>query len=250
MINIILNGCNGKMGHVLASMIASQPNCQVVCGFDITPDPNATFPVYTNPTEYKGPADVLIDFSNPKALEHLLPYVTERKIPTIFATTGLSEAQLCAIHDASAVIPVFFSANMSVGVNLLIELAQKAAKFLGDGFDVEIIEKHHNQKLDAPSGTALAIANALAEVKEDVHYVYDRHAVRKKRGTEEIGIHSIRGGTIVGEHEVIFAGRDEIISVSHRADSREIFATGALKAAMFLAKQPAGFYSMKDLLNS
>lgn len=250
MINIILNGCNGKMGRVLASLIEAQPNCQVACGFDITPATDAAFPVYTAPSDYNGPADVLIDFSNPKALDNLLPYVVERKIPTIFATTGLSDAQLAAIHDASAVIPVFFSANMSVGVNLLIELAQKAAKFLGDGFNIEIIEKHHNQKLDAPSGTALAIADALAEVRPDTHYVYDRHSVRKKRDSDEIGIHSIRGGTIVGEHDVLFAGRDELITLSHRADSREIFATGALKAALFLAEQPAGFYSMKDLLNS
>lgn len=250
MTNIILNGCNGKMGHVLSAMIAAQPSCQVVCGFDIAPSSDAKFPVYTDPFEYSGPADVLIDFSNPKALERLLPYVKERKIPTIFATTGLSEAQLASIKEASATIPVFFSANMSVGINLLIELAQKAAKFLDTGFDIEIVEKHHNQKLDAPSGTALAIADALAEVKDDTHYVFDRHAVRKKRNPDEIGIHSIRGGTIVGEHEVIFAGRDEIISVSHRADSREIFATGALKAALFLAKQPAGFYCMKDLLNA
>lgn len=250
MTNIILNGCNGRMGRVLTSLIEAQPNCRVVCGFDVTEATDRPFPVYTSPEDYDGPVDVLIDFSNPKALEKLLPYVSRRKIPTIFATTGLSDAQLASLREASSSIPVFFSANMSVGVNLLIELAQKAAKFLGEGFNIEIIEKHHNQKLDAPSGTALAIADALTDVLPETQYVYDRHSVRKKRSSEEIGIHSIRGGTIVGEHDVLFAGRDEIITLSHRADSREIFATGALKAALFLAKQPAGFYSMKDLLNS
>ena len=249
MINIILNGCNGRMGRVLTAMIETNPLCQVVCGFDIAASADSGYPVYTNPWDYDGPADVLIDFSNPKALETLLPYVKERKIPTVFATTGLSEAQLTDLHEASSSIPVFFSANMSIGINLLIELAQKAAKFLDTGFDVEIIEKHHNQKLDAPSGTAIAIADALAEVRDETHFVYDRHAVRKKRDSAEIGIHSIRGGTIVGEHEVIFAGRDEIITVGHRADSREIFANGALKAAIYLTKQPAGLYSMKDLIN-
>lgn len=249
MINIILNGCNGKMGHVLADMIAAQPGCRVICGFDIVPNNELAFPVYTDPYDYTGTADVLIDFSNPKALERLLPYVKEHKIPTIFATTGLSNVQLDAIKEAAKTIPVFFSANMSIGINLLIETVKKAAQFLDTGFDIEIVEKHHNQKLDAPSGTALALADSInEELDNEYEYIYDRSQVRQKREKKEIGISAVRGGTIVGDHDVIFAGTDEVITFSHRAYSKAVFAKGAVQAAKYLAGKPAGKYDMSEVV--
>jgi 4-hydroxy-tetrahydrodipicolinate reductase len=191
----------------------------------------------------------MIDFSHPSALPDILDYAIDKKLPLVIATTGMSQEDVALIRESSLSIPVFFTFNMSLGVNLLVELAKKAASILGDGFDVEIIEKHHNQKIDAPSGTALMIADAVSEVLPyNASYAYDRHSVRKKRSREEIGIHSLRGGTIVGEHQVVFAGTDEIITLSHQALSREIFATGALAAARFLVEQRPGLYSMKDIV--
>jgi len=251
MINIILSGCNGKMGQVITRLIEENEDTKIVCGFDINTTMLNDYPVYKTPNEFKGSADVIIDFSHPSSLSPLLTFAQNRNFPIVVCTTGLSSAQINEISSASQNIPVFFSANMSLGVNLMIDLVTRAAKFLEESFDIEIIEKHHNLKIDAPSGTALAIADAIAEsLTKPTEYVYDRHSVRKKRDKKEIGIHAVRGGTIVGEHSVIFAGQDEVIEVMHQATSKEVFAVGSVRAAKFLAGMGKGLYSMKDLINS
>ncbi len=251
MINILLSGACGRMGQAISALCENFENLNISCGFDSFTGLNAKYPIYDDFEKINEPVDVIIDFSNPSNTENLLSYAKRNSIPCIIATTGLSAEQKELMNETSKKIPVFFSANMSLGVNLIIALAQKAAKILSDDFDIEIIEKHHNQKLDAPSGTALAIADAITEaVDNSMQYVYDRHSVRKKRDKSEIGIHAVRGGTIVGEHDVIFAGNHEIIEINHRADSREIFATGALKAAEFIFGKPSGMYSMKDLFGN
>ena len=238
------------MGRTVVACAAENGNCEIAAGIDVKDGAGVSFPVFHNPAEADVPADALIDFSNPSLLTPLLEFGIGRKIPLVLCTTGYSKEQRQEIKKASARIPVFFSGNMSLGVNLLIELSKKAAKVLGGSFDIEIIEKHHNRKIDAPSGTALMIADGISSVLEkDMHYVYDRHSQRKPRETTEIGIHSVRGGTIVGEHDVIFAGPHEVITLSHSAQSRDIFALGALHAAEFIACQANGLYSMADLLN-
>ena len=249
MTNIILSGANGKMGKVITAMAAENDDLNIVCGFDVNTE-STGFPVYQNPDEYAGGADVIIDFSHPSAFENLTEYALKRKLPIIMCTTGLSSVQLKKLEEMSKEIPVFFSANMSLGINLLIQLAKKATEIL-NGFDIEIVERHHNQKIDAPSGTALAIADAINEsMTAEAEYVYDRHSKRCKRSKNEIGIHAVRGGTIVGDHSVIFAGKDEIIELNHHAHSKEVFASGALAAARFMNGKPAGFYNMTDLVNS
>lgn len=249
MINIILSGANGKMGRVIARLASQMDDVSICAGFDIDETPGDGFLVYSDPDKFDGDADVIIDFSHPDALPRLIDFSIRRKTPIVIATTGLSKSHLDLIKKTSAHIPVFFSANMSLGVNLLIDLVCRAASVLSSGFDIEIIEKHHNQKIDAPSGTALAIADALcADTKNQFEYVYDRHSVRRRRGENEIGIHAVRGGTIVGEHSVIFAGNDEIIEIKHSAASKEIFAVGALRAAKFLVGKSPALYSMSDLL--
>jgi len=250
MVNIIINGCNGKMGKFISSIISDRDDCRVVAGFDINTQANDGFPVYAQPDEYKGEADVIIDFSHPSSLEKLLDYAKKNNLPIVVSTTGLSDEQKNDLAQAAKVIPVFFSANMSIGVSLIAELAKTAAKILGQGFDIEIIEKHHNQKIDAPSGTALMLADAICEVvPEEMTYEYNRQAKRGKRTKNEIGIHAVRGGTIVGEHDVIFAGRDEVITISHSAASKEIFAVGAVNAALFLVNKEPKLYSMKDFVS-
>lgn len=249
MTNIILSGANGKMGKVIAAMAAENDDLNIVCGFDVNTG-SSDFPVYSNPEEYIDDADVIIDFSHPSAFENLTEYALKRKLPIIMCTTGLSSVQIKKLEEMSKEIPVFFSANMSLGINLLIQLAKKATEIL-NGFDIEIVERHHNQKIDAPSGTALAIADAINEsMTADAEYVYDRHSKRCKRSKNEIGIHAVRGGTIVGDHSVIFAGKDEVIELNHHAHSKEVFASGALAAARFMNGKPAGFYNMTDLVNS
>lgn len=248
MINIILSGANGKMGQAVAALSKKDPDLKIRAGFDINNIETDTFPVYTAPAEYTGEADCIIDFSHPSAFDGIISYALARKLPVVFATTGLNPEQIAKINEASKTIPVFYSANMSVGVNLIIDLVTRAENVLKDSFDVEIVEKHHHRKVDAPSGTALAIADAIKENStKDYEYVYDRHAVRQKRAENEIGIHAVRGGTIVGEHTVIFAGNDEIIEIKHTALSRDIFAEGALRAAKFITGKSAGLYKMKDL---
>ena len=249
MINILLSGANGKMGQAVTRLAEESDQVQISAGFDINTEQKAGFPVYDDLSRVQEPVDVIIDFSHPAMLDNILNYAAEEDIPAVICTTGLTTEQVSRIEYEAQNIPLFFSANMSLGVNLLIDLVCRAAKILENNFDIEIIEKHHNQKLDAPSGTALAIANALADtLSYPAEYVYDRHSVRKKRDKHEIGIHAVRGVTIVGEHDVLFAGTDEVIEIRHAAASKEVFAVGAVRAAMFLKEQKPGLYAMKDLI--
>ena len=249
MIRMIMHGCGGKMGRVVAEIVASDDACQIVAGID--PGlPLADFPVFATPAECTVAADVIIDFSTATAVPALLAFAKAKNIPLVACTTALSEETMALLQETSKSVAVLKSANMSVGVNLLMELVQKAAQILYDAnFDIEIVEKHHNQKIDAPSGTAMALANAINEAMEQqFHYVYDRSQTNEKRERKEIGVHAVRGGNIVGDHDVIFAGRDEVIELTHRATSREVFAVGAVKAAKYLAFKDPGLYSMKDVL--
>lgn len=249
MINILLSGANGKMGQAVTRVAAESDSACIVAGFDINTAQSSTYPVYDNIDDIKEKIDVIIDFSHPSMLDNILNFAVANSIPAVICTTGLSKEQISRIEYESKNTPIFFSANMSIGVNLLIDLVCRAAKILESNFDIEIIEKHHNQKLDAPSGTALAIADALSDaVSYNPEYVYDRHSVRKKRDKQEIGLHAVRGGTIVGEHNVIFAGTDEVIEVKHSATSKEVFAVGAVRAAIFIKDMKPGLYTMKDLI--
>lgn len=249
MTKIILCGANGKMGHVIQSVVAGRDVCEIVAGVDINTE-STGFPVYSTFGEIKETADVIIDFSNPALLDSMLAFSEDKKIPVVIATTGYDDKQKKQIEKASEKCAVFFTYNMSMGINLLANLAKKATEVLGSDFDIEIVEKHHNQKIDAPSGTALMLADAICEeIDDNMKYEYDRHSKREKRSKNEIGIHSVRGGTIVGEHEIIFAGRDEIITLSHSARSKEIFAVGAVNAAVFMSGKDSGMYSMKDLID-
>ena len=248
---IIISGCNGRMGRVVESICEADPDVSVVAGFDVSLESRA-FPVFVSPANFTGEADAVIDFSSPAALDGLLAFALERKVPLVLATTGYSDEQLAQIYEASKRIPIFRSANMSLGINVLLELVKKAAAVLGDSYDIEIVEKHHNRKVDAPSGTALMIADAAASALNfKPEYVYERHSVRQSRDKKEIGISAVRGGTIVGIHEIMFAGRDEIIEIKHTAMSREIFANGAVKAAKFLAGvSKPGMYDMSMLVEN
>lgn len=248
MTEIILSGCSGKMGASIIASVSARTDCRITAGVDLAQPKDTAFTYAKSFEELNVNADVIIDFSNPVVLDSMLAYAQDHKIPCVICTTGYNEDQKAKIKAASEIIPVFYSGNMSLGINLIIELAKKAASVFGDDFDVEIVEQHHNQKLDAPSGTALMIADAIAEVKTDSEYIYDRHAYRRKRDKREIGIHSVRGGNIVGEHEVIFAGTDEILKISHSARSKTVFAVGAVNAAVFLKGKKPGMYDMSDLL--
>jgi len=252
MIKILLSGCNGRMGCAVINSCSKTPLCSVIAGVDVMGDSHKNdFPVFTSIDEYVGKCDVIVDFSHHTATAGLLNYGIKKNIPVVIATTGHTIEETNLINEASKVIPIFYSRNMSLGINLLIALAKKAYLTLGNSYDIEIIEKHHNQKLDAPSGTALMIADALKNLKGvDTEYVYDRHTTRKVRNESEIGIHAIRGGTIVGEHDVLFAGNDENITISHSASSRNVFAEGAVRAALFIADKPAGLYNMDDIVNT
>lgn len=249
MTKIILCGCNGKMGAAITGIVGERADCEIVAGVDINTAALNGYPVYADIADVKESADAIVDFSNPAALDGILAYATEKKIPAVLCTTGYSEGQLTQIREASEKVAVFRSGNMSLGINLLTALARKAAQVLGDSFDVEIVEQHHHRKLDAPSGTALMIADAISEeLPYDARYEYDRHSVRRKRERNEIGIHSVRGGTIVGVHEVIFAGQDEVITITHTAQSRGVFASGAVNAAIYMSGRPAGLYDMGDVI--
>jgi len=233
MLKVLLNGCNGKMGQVVSKVAKTYEDVTIVAGVDLNTTRNFDYPVYSNPSQIQEEFDVIIDFSLPEATLAILEFAKEK------------------IVESSKEIPVFWSANMSLGVNLVADLVQKAYKTLGSRFDIEIVEKHHNQKIDAPSGTALMLADAINEVANNAYeYIYDRHTRRKKRAQNEIGIFSVRGGTIVGEHSVIFAGPDEIIEIKHTALSKEVFANGSIRAAMFIKDKKPGIYNMSDLINS
>lgn len=249
MTKIVITGAGGKMGKVIASLVKNRQDCEIIAGIDIIPAQFDNFPLVVKPFDLEEKPDVIIDFSHPSALDELLSYCKMKNVPIVIATTGYTEEQIEKIKAASQQVPIFFTFNMSLGINLLIDLAKRAAAVLGTQYDVEIVEKHHNLKKDAPSGTALMIAEAINEVYgNEKKYVYDRHNVRKPREKEEIGISSIRGGTIVGEHEVIFAGHDEVITLTHSAQSKEVFAAGAINAAIFLKDKQPGLYEMSDLV--
>lgn len=248
MTKIILSGANGKMGRVIQNVVSLRDDCEIVAGVDLNTE-STSFPVYTDINEISEKADVIIDFSNPVLLDNLLAYSKANKMPLVIATTGYDDNQKAQINDASKECPIFFTYNMSMGINLLANLAKKAVSVLGSDFDIEIIEKHHNQKIDAPSGTALMLADAICEkIDNDMKYEYDRHSKREKRTKNEIGLHAVRGGTIVGEHDIMFCGRDEIITLSHSARSKEIFAVGAVNAAVYMNGKDAGLYDMAELI--
>ncbi len=248
MCKLIIQGVCGRMGQALVSLIEERPDCIVVAGVDITDDKNATFPIYPSLEEVQESADVLIDFSLPEATKATLPVCAKRKLSCVICTTGLGDDLKKEMQFTATQCGVFYSANMSLGINLLMELVKNAQKAL-PGFDIEIVEKHHHNKLDAPSGTALALADSINNSSgERFHYVYDRHEVRQKRAQDEIGLHAVRGGSIVGEHDVIFAGPDEVITLSHSAYSRDVFANGAISAALFLQGKQPGLYSMRDVI--
>ncbi len=250
MTKMIMHGCNGRMGHVIVDLVKEDADIEVVAGVDAFGDSNYEFPVFKSLGECDVQADVIVDFSNASAVDGLLDFCVSKNLPLVLCSTGLSEQQLSKVKDASAKVAILRSANMSVGVNALIKVLKEVSPmFAAAGFDIEIVEKHHNQKLDAPSGTAIALADAVNEsLNNEYEYVYDRSTRREKRPEKEIGISAVRGGTIVGDHDVIFAGLDEVVTVSHRAYSRAIFGKGAIQAAKFLAGKQPGMYDMADVL--
>ncbi len=250
MTKVIMLGCNGRMGQMITEMISQDDECQIVAGVDIFTEKENSYPVFSKIEDCQIDADAIIDFSSANEFEKRMDYAVEKQIPIIVCSTGLSEEQLAYMKKASEKVAVLKSANMSLGVNLLLKLVKEAAqKLAADGFDVEIVEKHHNQKLDAPSGTALALADSINEAMNGQYeYVFDRSQVRQKRGKKELGISAVRGGTIVGEHDVIFAGTDEVVTFSHTAYSRAVFAKGSITAAKYIKGKPAGMYDMSDVL--
>ena len=250
MIKIMMHGCCGHMGQVISGLVEKDPDAQIVAGVDISDKGNTGYPVYTDLHACKEDVDVVIDFSSAKAVDALLDYCAEKKLPVVLCTTGLSEEQLAKVEETAKKTAVLKSANMSLGINTLLKLIQEAAKVLATaGFDMEIVERHHRLKLDAPSGTAIALADSLNEAMgNEYDYVYDRSQRREKRPDKEIGISAVRGGTIVGDHEVIFAGPDEVIEFKHTAYSKAVFGKGAIEAAKYLAGKPAGRYDMADVI--
>lgn len=250
MVKTIMHGCNGKMGQVITDMVKNDDTAEIVAGIDVVDNRDNGYPVFTDIDACDVPADVIIDFAAAVAVDKLLDYSVKHKIPVVLCTTGLSEAQIAKVEEASRKVAVLRSANMSLGINTLMKLLKEAANiFAPAGYDIEIVEKHHNQKVDAPSGTALALADSINEARNNEYeYVYDRSQVRKKRDKKELGISAVRGGTIVGEHEVIFAGVDEVIEFKHTAYSKSVFAKGAVEAGKYLAGKPAGLYNMSDVI--
>lgn len=251
MVRVIMHGCNGKMGQTISGLIAADDGIEIAAGVDAYDDGRNPYPVFHTIEECDITADAVIDFSAALAVDGLITYCVDKQIPCVLCTTGLSEEQLAKVQEASGKVAILKSANMSLGINMLLKLLKDATHILAPaGFDIEIVEKHHNQKVDAPSGTALALADSInEELNNDYNYVYDRSQVREKRTQKEIGISAVRGGTIVGDHDVIFAGADEVITFSHRAYSKAVFGKGAIQAAKFLAGKPAGMYDMSDVIN-
>ncbi|MCI5584179.1 MAG: 4-hydroxy-tetrahydrodipicolinate reductase [Lachnospiraceae bacterium] len=252
MTRVIMHGCNGKMGQVIAGLIREDKEVELVAGIDVSNHITNPFPVFSDIKDCDVEADVIIDFATAAAIDGLLNYCEAKKLPCVLCTTGLSEEQLKKVEETSRKTAILKSANMSLGINTLLKLLKEAAAILAPaGFDIEIVEKHHNLKVDAPSGTALALADAInEELNNEYEYVYDRSQKREKRSSGEIGISAVRGGTIVGDHDVIFAGTDEVITFSHTAYSRAVFGKGAVQAAKFLKGKPAGMYQMSDVIEA
>lgn len=252
MTRVIMHGCNGKMGQVISGLIAADPDVTMAAGVDVRDDGHNSYPVFTDIDKCDVEADCLIDFSAAVAVDKMLDYCVSRRLPCVLCTTGLSEELLARVQEASKSIAVLKSANMSLGINLLLKILKEAAGVLAPaGFDMEIVEKHHNLKVDAPSGTALALADSInEEFGNEYEYVYDRSARREQRPRKEIGISAVRGGTIVGDHDVIFAGADEVITFSHTAYSKAVFGKGAVQAAKFLAGKPNGMYDMSNVIDA
>ena len=250
MTKIIMNGCNGHMGQSISKIVSQTDGAEIVAGIDLTGESINDYPVFTDIDRCDIEADVIIDFSSPKAADHLIDYCVRTGTPIVLCTTGLSDEQIARVTEAAAKVAVLRSANMSLGINTLFTILKQAAGVLAPaGYDMEIVEKHHNQKIDAPSGTALALADVLKETAgDDYFYRYDRGQIREKRDPKEIGIAAVRGGTIVGEHDVIFAGEDEVITISHTAYSKAVFGKGALEAAIFLAGKKSGLFNMQDVI--
>ncbi|MBQ6380208.1 MAG: 4-hydroxy-tetrahydrodipicolinate reductase [Clostridia bacterium] len=249
MTDIILCGCCGHMGSTISELCENDSSVNIVAGVDAYDSGKTAYPVFKSFENLDRKADVIIDFSNPSVLDSMLSYAQNTHTPVVIATTGYDEEQLATIKAAAEKVAIFFTFNMSLGINLMCSLARTATKVLGESFDIEIIEKHHNQKIDAPSGTAIMLANAISEeLEQKPLFEYDRHSKRAKRPKNEIGIHSVRGGTIVGEHEIIFAGTDEVVSIKHQAMSKKVFAAGAVNAAKFLKGKQNGMYSMEDII--
>lgn len=250
MVRFIMHGCNGHMGQVITGLVAQDPEAEIVAGIDLVDNRDNGYPVFSNIRDCDVQADAVIDFASAKATDNLLDYCVEKKLPVVLCTTGLSAGQLDKVREASREVAVLKSANMSLGINTLLSLLRDVAKVLAPaGFDMEIVEKHHRLKLDAPSGTAIALADSMNEALGNAyHMVYDRSQVRQQRDDKEIGISAVRGGTIVGEHEVIFAGTDEVITFKHTAYSKAIFGKGAVQAGKFLAGKKPGYYDMQDVI--
>ena len=252
MTRIIMCGCNGAMGRMITGIVRDDPEAEIVAGIDMADNGQTDFPVFSSISDCNVEADAIIDFSTPKILTEILTYSKQHKVPAVLCTTGYSDEQLAEIEAATTEAAILKSANMSLGINTLLKLLQDAAKvFAGEGFDVEIVEKHHNQKLDAPSGTALALADSINEAMGNQYeYIYDRSQRRQKRDKKELGLSAVRGGTIVGEHDVIFAGTDEVITFSHTAYSKAVFGKGAVAAAKFLKGKESGRYDMADVITA
>ncbi|MEA5031532.1 MAG: 4-hydroxy-tetrahydrodipicolinate reductase [Sphaerochaeta sp.] len=249
MVRVILNGCGGRMGTVLTNLIGDMSDMKIVAGIDIV-EVSRPYPTFASLEACTIDADVVVDFTSPKTLHGFLPIAVARKLGIVVATTGLTQVELDLLAQASTEIAIFRSGNMSLGINLVQQLLQSTTKVLGERFDIEIIEKHHNLKKDSPSGTALMLADSINAVRiKKMRYVCGREGADTLRKPDELGIHSLRGGTIVGQHEVTFAGQDEIISIGHQAFSRQVFATGAIAAAAYIVRQKPGIYSMQDMIN-
>lgn len=250
MVRMIMHGCNGAMGRTITELVSKQEDIEIVAGIDKNNSVSQAYPVYSSLEDCREEADVIVDFASAAAMDHLLDYCAGKEMPVVLCTTGLSEAQIEKVKETAKKTAVLRSANMSLGINLLLKLVKEAARTLAAAdFDIEIVEKHHNQKLDAPSGTALALADSINEAMDSpYHYEYDRSGRHEKRDKKEIGISAVRGGSIVGEHDVIFAGKDEVVTFSHTAYSKAIFAKGAIEAAKFLAGKTPGLYNMADVI--
>ena len=252
MTKIIMHGCNGVMGQMICNLIAADEEVEVVAGVDINDKVENAFPVFTSIEACDVEADAVIDFSHISCVDALLDWCGEKGMPVVLCTTGLNETQLAKVNEVAKKTAVLKSANMSLGINMLLKILKEATAVLAPaGFDIEVVEKHHRRKLDAPSGTALALADSInEELNNECEYVYDRSSRREQRPKKEIGLSAVRGGTIVGDHDVIFAGEDEVITFSHTAYSRAVFGKGAIQAAKFLKGKVAGLYDMSHVIDA